>query len=142
MTYLEKMTKAAAERIGGSFTPMGTAALAEAIRSAMSALFGADNVAWLDQQGANDYPIGPGFFGYPADKTAFLGAPAPGLPPEFVKSVERVLNSHSMENGSDTPDWILAEYFAGCLLAWNKAVKAREKWHGRLSDTIEGPAPT
>jgi hypothetical protein len=36
-----------------------------------------------------------------------------------------------MENGSDTPDFILAEYLTGCLDTWNKSVKHREKWYGR-----------
>lgn len=36
-----------------------------------------------------------------------------------------------MENGSDTPDFILAEYLKHCLIAFNLMVQAREKWYGR-----------
>jgi len=45
--------------------------------------------------------------------------------------IEKLLNAHSAENGSDTPDFILAEYLVDCLEAFDKAVLAREKWYGR-----------
>ena len=50
---------------------------------------------------------------------------------QFRSSLEHLLNSHSRENGSDTPDFILAEYLHDCLAAWDKGVKRREKWYGR-----------
>jgi hypothetical protein len=43
------------------------------------------------------------------------------------------LNRHSVENGSNTPDFILAQYLLGCLSAFETAVNAREKWYGRRS---------
>lgn len=49
---------------------------------------------------------------------------------EFVESLRYAINCNSMENGSNTPDFILAEYLKDCLAALNKAVKAREKWYG------------
>lgn len=45
--------------------------------------------------------------------------------------IRRVLNCHSAENASDTPDFILAEYLIGCLNAYDQAVRSREKWYGR-----------
>jgi hypothetical protein len=45
--------------------------------------------------------------------------------------IESAINRVSAENGSDTPDFILAEYLCGCLAAYDKAVNAREKWYGR-----------
>jgi hypothetical protein len=39
-----------------------------------------------------------------------------------------VLNKYSVENESDTPDFILAKYLCSCLDAWNEAVTARDKW--------------
>jgi len=42
-----------------------------------------------------------------------------------------VLNRFSAENGSDTPDFLLARYLLGCLAAWNTGVRAREQWYGR-----------
>jgi hypothetical protein len=49
----------------------------------------------------------------------------------LVDEMKRVLNHHSAENGSDTPDFILAEFLLLCLRAWNDAVQMREKWYGR-----------
>lgn len=45
--------------------------------------------------------------------------------------LETLLNSESMENGSNTPDFILAEYLIGCLENFDKTVNARETWYGR-----------
>jgi len=47
------------------------------------------------------------------------------------KNIESAINAASAENGSDTPDFILAEYLTDCLTAYDKAVVAREKWYGR-----------
>lgn len=49
----------------------------------------------------------------------------------FEKDLEHLINKHSMENGSNTPDFILATYLRDCLLTFNKAVRWREKWYGR-----------
>ena len=40
----------------------------------------------------------------------------------FEKELENLINIHSMENDSDTPDFILAEYLRKCLAAFNVAV--------------------
>ena len=50
---------------------------------------------------------------------------------EFQKELRDLINRYSMESGSDTPDYILAEYLMGCLEVFNKTVKARESWYGR-----------
>jgi hypothetical protein len=49
---------------------------------------------------------------------------------ELRKDIENVINCHSAENGSDTPDFILAEYLMGCLETFDKAVNARGKFYG------------
>jgi len=54
---------------------------------------------------------------------------------EFVKELRALINRQSMENGCNTPDFILAEYLDRCLMAFDLAVNAREKWYGR------GPKP-
>ncbi len=54
----------------------------------------------------------------------------------FANDLERLINRFSQENGSDTPDFILAQYLLGCLSAWNDAVKARERWFGRSADAL------
>jgi hypothetical protein len=49
---------------------------------------------------------------------------------DLRKDIEEAINSASAENGSDTPDWILAEYLMDCLAAFDKATRKRDKWWG------------
>ena len=49
----------------------------------------------------------------------------------FRIELETLLNRHSMENGSDTPDFILADFLMGCLKAFDSTMERREKWYGR-----------
>ena len=53
------------------------------------------------------------------------------LPVEFHKALENLINKHGRERGSDTPDFILAEYLNGCLELFNETVKKREKWYSK-----------
>lgn len=53
----------------------------------------------------------------------------------FRKELQELINRHSLENESDTPDWILAEYLASCLVAFDIAVLRRETWWGREKET-------
>jgi len=46
----------------------------------------------------------------------------------FEKELTELINKHSMENASDTPDFILAHYLCNCLSAFNLATKERTKW--------------
>ena len=48
--------------------------------------------------------------------------------PCFRKDLETLINRHSMENMSDTPDFILAEFLSECLDAFDKATRARTEW--------------
>lgn len=43
--------------------------------------------------------------------------------------IEEAINKHSAESGSDTPDFILAEYLVDCLAAFDKAMKRRSSWY-------------
>ena len=52
---------------------------------------------------------------------------------KFQREIEEVINKNSLENGSDTPDFILAEYLVGCLKAFDKAVMLRRNWYGKES---------
>jgi hypothetical protein len=52
-------------------------------------------------------------------------------PDEFRKGLETLINKHSKENGSDTRDFVLAQYLIDCLAAFDKAVKQRERLAGR-----------
>ena len=49
---------------------------------------------------------------------------------ELRKSIESAINRHCAENGSNTPDFILAEYLTDCLAAFDKASNARSRYHG------------
>lgn len=55
----------------------------------------------------------------------------PEVRPSFAKALENLLNAYDQENGSNTPDFILAEFLLQVLNAWNLAVRAREEWYGR-----------
>ena len=59
----------------------------------------------------------------------------------FQTELEDIINRYSMENGSDTPDWILAEYLVDCLDAFNRVCTKREKWYGRGPKYIPDNAP-
>ena len=61
---------------------------------------------------------------------------------EFRQELESLINKHSMENGSDTPDFILAQYLSGCLENFDKALAARETWYGRKIGTAISSGPT
>jgi hypothetical protein len=50
---------------------------------------------------------------------------------KLADEISNALNRCSAENGSDTPDFILAEFLLDVLAAWNSAVRKREAWHGR-----------
>ena len=64
------------------------------------------------------------------------------------KRIEESINCTSAENGSNTPDFMLAEYLTDCLAAFDKAVKRRESWYGVNmypgwnSDRAETVSPT
>ena len=55
------------------------------------------------------------------------------------KKIGELLNSENSENGSNTPDWILANYLLNCLSAFDEAVNQREGWYGRQpTESIKG----
>jgi hypothetical protein len=65
-----------------------------------------------------------------------------GDAPDFITELRDLLNRRSMENGSDTPDFILAQYLTDCLRAWNRATKRREDWYGRTPQEVSPPSST
>ena len=50
---------------------------------------------------------------------------------EFETELSNLINKHSMENRSNTPDFILAQYLLGCLVAFEVATRRCEEWQGR-----------
>lgn len=47
------------------------------------------------------------------------------------KEIEQSINKYSLENSSDTPDFILAGYLSDCLIAFDRATKRRTEWYKR-----------
>jgi hypothetical protein len=57
--------------------------------------------------------------------------PAPPPPPTSLHDeLTHLLNMHNAENGSNTPDFILATYLVSCLALFDHIVNERTKWHG------------
>lgn len=54
-----------------------------------------------------------------------------GAEKNIVKDIATIINQHSRENASNTPDFILAEYLERCLITFEMASNAREKWYGK-----------
>lgn len=48
----------------------------------------------------------------------------------FTEDIEDVINRHSREGDSNTPDFILARFLIECLSAWNHACRDRELFYG------------
>lgn len=49
----------------------------------------------------------------------------------FRKELEQLINKYSMENASNTPNFILADYLWQCLVIFNSTSWAREDWYGK-----------
>ena len=46
----------------------------------------------------------------------------------FRAELRSLLNRYSMENESNTPDFILADYLVDCLASWDRATERRIEW--------------
>lgn len=49
----------------------------------------------------------------------------------FYDEVKHLINKMSLENASNTPDFILAEFLQGCLNLLDNAIYRREKWYSK-----------
>lgn len=58
---------------------------------------------------------------------------------DFQRDLEKLINQHSKENESNTPDWVLASYLVRCLEAFNACVNMRERYFGREHLPVEFP---
>lgn len=52
----------------------------------------------------------------------------------FQQELSLLINMHSKENGSNTPDFILARYMYDCLKAFDNASLARSNWYGQSEE--------
>lgn len=67
-------------------------------------------------------------------RAALTAAPVPPVVTEatsLVAELTSLLNRYSAENGSNTPDFILADFLRISLAAFDGAVVKREHWYGR-----------
>lgn len=53
----------------------------------------------------------------------------------FRNELETIINRNCMECGSDTPDFVLAQFLEDSLNVFDKAIIAREKFYGRYEST-------
>lgn len=56
----------------------------------------------------------------------------------FTQELEQLLNTFSIENKSNTPDFMLAEYMVHCLAAFEATSLRRETWFGVALDVARG----
>ncbi len=56
----------------------------------------------------------------------------------FEEELENLINRHSQENASNTPDYILASYLSNCLDAFNQATYKRELHYNRIVTNLPG----
>lgn len=61
--------------------------------------------------------------------------------PTFFQELEALINRHSKENASNTPDFILAEFMEQCLLLFDQATNARSVWFGLRHGADEPVTP-
>ena len=47
---------------------------------------------------------------------------------DFEKELKQLINKHSLENESDTPDVLLAEFIMKALQNFNHCVNMRDRW--------------
>jgi hypothetical protein len=57
---------------------------------------------------------------------------------QFDDALRSAINSHSKENGSNTPDFILADFLSACLRAFDAAVVRRAEHYGRMDQPGQG----
>ena len=58
---------------------------------------------------------------------------------QFRKELAELINRHSKENGSNTPDFIQARYLENVLQNFDAAVNEREEWYDRSPKVTDLP---
>jgi len=48
----------------------------------------------------------------------------------FGAELTALLNKHSRENKSNTPDFLLARFMLDCLRSWERSTRGRDEWFG------------
>lgn len=60
---------------------------------------------------------------------------------KFTEELRVLINRFSVENGSDTPDFILADYLVGCLDAFEALMRNRKLWYTGYTHADDAPMP-
>lgn len=88
----------------------------------------------IEGVGGEFYPCKPDIFGRTyvpedddQDGEESISAES-GPPVTFLSDLQNLINQHSIENDSNTPDYMLAEYLNDCLHAYERIVKTRDRW--------------
>jgi hypothetical protein len=55
---------------------------------------------------------------------------------EFENKLSDLINSCSLDNRFNTPDFILARYLVSCLLSYDEANVQNRKWHNETLDKL------
>jgi len=55
----------------------------------------------------------------------------------FKRDLTSLINKYSLENESNTPDFILANYLMSCLRNFNNITNTRSKWYGQKAPEIK-----
>lgn len=58
---------------------------------------------------------------------------------EFQEEVGALINKYSLENASNTPDFVLAAYLSACMVNFNTYVGMRDAWYGNNIATHNDP---
>jgi len=51
-------------------------------------------------------------------------------------TIENAINLYCLENYSDTPDFILAQYLRRCLDVFNETMQARDDWYKAIDNGV------
>ena len=60
---------------------------------------------------------------------------------DFHSELQSLINRYSKENGSNTPDFILAGYLENCLDVFDEAVTSRTAWHSPPTQSAAPSSP-
>ena len=53
---------------------------------------------------------------------------------EFKEELTSLINKHSVENHSNTPDFILVQFLLACLGGFNQAMSRRDDWYDKKQE--------
>jgi hypothetical protein len=59
---------------------------------------------------------------------------------KFRDELSALINKYSKENGSNTPDFILAGFLTDCLSAFDKATRVRTAWYDNDMENFDREA--